>query len=74
MSGIQRRVTLGLALVGWVLAAGCETTTSMSAKSGPEGELSRQASACERKSDRRSECDDEAGCFWDNQHGRCSAH
>ncbi len=54
--------------------AACETTT-MSAKSGPESVVQNsKASACERKQNQRSECDDQVGCFFDNETGHCSAH
>lgn len=72
MKEILRFAAAVLAFSSWILTTGCETT--MAAKSGPESLKSRQANACERMQDRRSDCNDEAGCHWDTQANQCVEH
>jgi hypothetical protein len=53
---------------------GCETT-QMAAKSGPEGiAAARSGGTCETKQNQRSACDDQVGCYWNNETGSCLAH
>lgn len=54
---------------------GCETT-QLAAKSGPEGIAApaRSGGTCETKQNQRSACDDQVGCFWNNETGSCLAH
>ncbi len=74
MTSLQRvgRTVLLMALMSGLGA--CETT-SMSAKSGPDSIVQNSRSGvCERKQNQRSECDDQVGCVWDSEVGKCTAH
>jgi len=54
---------------------GCETT-QMAAKSGPESVAApaRVGGTCETKQHQRSACDDQVGCYWNNESGSCLSH
>ena len=52
------------------LVSACQTTTlDLHAKTGAPA----HASACVRMADRRSDCEDQIGCFWDYDVGTCAA-
>ena len=56
------------------LLSACETT-SLSAKSGPDAVVQNsKQGACGRVQNQRSTCDDQVGCYWDNEAGQCTAH
>lgn len=55
----------GLILFSSLLTAACQTASrSLAAKTVP---------ACERVKDKRGECDDLVGCYWNYDVGQCQA-
>jgi hypothetical protein len=52
------------------LASACQTTNmdlrARTAKNAP-------AASCARMQDRRSDCEDQVGCFWDYDEGTCAS-
>jgi hypothetical protein len=61
-------VTLGAAMTS---LAGCQTT-SMAARSS-RAQAATQGEQCDRMQNRRGDCEDQVGCAWDFDGGRCVA-
>lgn len=55
-----------------ILASACQTT-NMQMRAKTPGANVAGAGACVRAADRRSECEDQVGCFWDYDSGSCAA-
>lgn len=57
-------------------SSGCQTTSLAARKSpNPGAELGGAPKAsCLRLHDRRQDCEDTVGCFWDYDSGSCQSH
>lgn len=66
------RSTASALILGLGLAAqpGCQTVASKDMKA----RAAVRAEQCSRVENRRDDCEDQVGCYWDHAVGKCEAH
>jgi hypothetical protein len=61
---------LGVLVILTVLGGTACQTTNLAARAGDR----KNAAQCARVEDRRSDCEDLVGCYWDYDSSRCQSH